>query len=110
MSRVSMTYPEYLRNQCMLDGVRIHLSPHETELLAMLLVTRPDRVAEYEAMVEVIWPNPDEQALTAMKSVTVLKYRLAGKGIEIKTERGRGLHIAEENRGGRSGEPLRLAA
>lgn len=101
MSTVSMTYPEFRRRECLVDGRLVHLSGHEAEMLLALLLTPPDRVLEKETLVEVLWPDPDTQPLTAINILTVLKYKLRSKGVKIDTAYGRGFTILEEHRGGR---------
>lgn len=96
-----MTHPEYLRQQCMVDGERKRLTPMETELVALLLVSPPDRTIEYGTLIEALWPNPDDQPLWAPNILTILKYRLRRKGITIVTVWGRGFTIPEDARGGR---------
>jgi DNA-binding response OmpR family regulator len=108
MNQVSMTHPECLRHQCRVNGTIVPLSPMETDLLAALLITKPDRVLTYETMIELLWPNPDTQALNARKIMTILKYRLQLKGVVIVTTWGRGYTIPERNRGGRPARPPRV--
>jgi hypothetical protein len=92
MKHISMTVPESLRGEVMVDGARVHLTPLEMRMVSALLVTPPDRVIETYDLIEIMWPNPDTQPETATKIITVVKYKLLTKGIEIKNCWGRGLY------------------
>jgi DNA-binding response OmpR family regulator len=102
MRHISMTVPESLRGEVMVDGARIHLTPLEMRMVSALLVTPPDRVIETYDLIEIMWPNPDTQPETATKIITVVKYKLLTKGIDIRNCWGRGLYaFPAEKRGGR---------
>jgi hypothetical protein len=99
-ARVSMTLPQYARQECGVDGRPVHLTPHEADLLATLLVSPPDRLADYDLLIEALWPDADQQPLTAINIVHVLLVRLRRKGVTIHTGWGRGLVVPPEARGG----------
>jgi DNA-binding winged helix-turn-helix (wHTH) protein len=101
MMKVSMTLPQMRRGECVLgDALIVRLTPCELSLLALLLVTPPGRVVEYDEIIETLWPDPDTQPLTAPKIISVIKYRLQLKGIHIDCYWGRGCYsIPAENRG-----------
>jgi DNA-binding response OmpR family regulator len=104
---VSMTLPQYRRRKVIVDGVPIHLTPHEAELVALLLTSSPDVTISKETLVEAIWPHPDTQAETAFKIIDVLVGRCRKKGVPIVTDWGWGFSIVER---GASAPQLRLAA
>jgi DNA-binding response OmpR family regulator len=108
MSWVAMTVPDYQRRSCVVDGHRVHMSRMQTEFLALLLVRHPHHIAEPEALIEALWPNPDTQALTATNVISQLVLRLRKRGVPIETIWGRGYRITEEAR--QPDEPLRRAA
>jgi DNA-binding winged helix-turn-helix (wHTH) protein len=104
---ISMTVPEALRGDCMVNGNRVHLTPTEHRLVSLLLLTPPGHVVETYDIIEHVWPNPDTQPETATKIISVLKYKLkSAKGIDVKTCWGRGLYaFSAESRGGRPKVP-----
>jgi DNA-binding winged helix-turn-helix (wHTH) protein len=100
--QLSMTIPEALRGEVMVDGNRVHLTPTEMRLVSLLLVTPPDSVIETYDLIEALWPNPDTQPETAPKIISVMRYKLVHKGIRIRTCWGRGMwSFSPEERGGR---------
>lgn len=103
MLTVSMTARQLARGECTVnDLIRVHLTPCEANLLALLLITPPNSVVEFDTIIEALWPNPDTQPLTTTKIISVLKYKLRKKGIEITPCWGRGVYsISAEQRGGR---------
>jgi DNA-binding response OmpR family regulator len=110
--RVAMTLPQYRRGEVSVDGVPVHLTPNEAELVALLLASPPDRGLTKETLIEAIWPNPDTQAVTAPKVIDVMVMRARKKGVPIETVWGRGFVIPEHVRDGeRAPAPyFRLAA
>jgi DNA-binding response OmpR family regulator len=91
VSEISMTWPQYRRGCCLLDGEQVYLTPTQTEIIAVLLVRR-GCVIEREDLWEWVWPNPD--AAPDMKNIDVqvckLRQRLGGV---IENEWGRGYRI-----------------
>lgn len=96
--RVSMTMPQYRRGECSVNGRPRHLNRQCTELLALLLVSPPNRVVPYDVAVEGVWPDPDSQALTAVDVLHVIVTTLRHRGVRIDTEWGRGFVIPAECR------------
>jgi hypothetical protein len=111
--RVSMTVPQLHRHECTIDGMAIPLSPHETDLLSLLLVSAPGEVVDRDTVIEAIWPDPDLQPLTALVAIRVYVAALRRIGIGIDTigfGRGcAGWRIPADCRGGIA-SPQRLAA
>jgi len=94
---IRMTWAQYRRRQC---WVRLDLSPHETELLSLLLLRRGQIVSRDE-IIEVLWPVPDDQPLDAARYIaeTLCGLRLKlGSGkyqrSPILNDHGRGWMIA----------------
>lgn len=54
---ITMTWPQYRRQQCAVEGFVLSLSAQETELLATLLLRYPNPVTIQELIVEV-YPDP----------------------------------------------------
>jgi hypothetical protein len=57
---IRMTWPEYLRCECLYYGQRVRLSPLQASVLAVLLMNRGEQIPVRE-MVECVWPHPDDQ-------------------------------------------------
>ena len=108
MPRACMTLPQYRRGEVSVDGVPVHLTPNETELVALMLVSDPNQIVDRDTFIEVIWPNPDTQPDTAPKIIDVMVMRCRKKGVPIDTSWGWGFRILEHNRGACA--PLLLAA
>ena len=70
---ISMTWPQYLRSECTVDGKVYHLCGQEREILFMLLLHR--RVAN-EDMIEHLWPDADKQPLTPLWIFRKIKCQL----------------------------------
>jgi DNA-binding response OmpR family regulator len=104
---ISMTLPQFRRNQCVVDGRTIRLSPMISEVLSMLLAAGPDRFVSRAEFVESLWPNPDCQPEFAFKIVDICVSRLRGHGVTIETLRHVGWLIP---RVAREAAPQRLAA
>jgi DNA-binding response OmpR family regulator len=86
-----MTWPQYQRCCCTVDGEHIYLTPHQTELLAVLLIRR-GRLVTREELWEAVWPDPDFAPEIKIVDVQICKVRQAVGGI-IQTEWGRGYWI-----------------
>jgi hypothetical protein len=82
--KVSMTLPQYAANECGVDGEAVLLSPQQAELLALLLVSPPDRPCAYETIAAALWPDPDRLPLGWRKQVQVLVMALRDIGIAIE--------------------------
>ena len=96
---VAMTVPQMRRRECSVDGKRWRLAPGVHRLLVILMLADPDLVVSYEDLVEMMWPDPDTQPLTAVMVIHAYMQTLRRVGVTIETERGRGLRIARESRG-----------
>lgn len=60
VGRVSLTWPNYLRRTLVVDGVSHRLTPKLMEL-ACLLVMRRGQFVPIPEIIEVLWPDPDEE-------------------------------------------------
>ena len=98
--RACMTLPQYRRGEVSIEGVAVHLTPHETELVAILLTSAPNRIVDKMTFIEAIWPDPDLQPVTAPKIVDVLVMQVRKKGVPVTTVWGHGFFVPEEGRGG----------
>jgi DNA-binding phage protein len=101
-ARITMSVPQYRRSECSVDGRPVHLFPQSAELVALLLVSPPDRCVPYDLIIEAVWPDPDSQALTAVHVLHVMVTKLRHRGVHIFTEWGRGLFLPAECRGERA--------
>jgi DNA-binding response OmpR family regulator len=103
MGTVSMTARQLVRGECVVDDLlRVHLTRSEVDMLAVLLITPPGCVVDFDTIIEAMWPNPDTQPLGTQKIISVIKYRLRLKGIETDSCWGRGIYsIPAERRGSR---------
>lgn len=97
---ISMTLPQCRRHEATIDGEVVHLTPNETELVALMLVSDPNQIVDKDTFIEAIWPNPDTQPDTAPKIIDVLVMWCRKKGVPITTVWGYGFFIPERNRGG----------
>lgn len=92
---VGMTVPQYERRQCVI--VR-RMSPKEAELLALLLVSHPDKRLELETVIETLWPDPWAQPDGASSYVSDCISHLRSLGIEIEGCKALGWRIPREAR------------
>jgi hypothetical protein len=86
-----MTWHEYCRNRCTIDGLRCRIAPAMAELLALLLLTDPKRFVSLDDILDVLWPNPDLQPETWRNVVSVHMSALVALGIQIERRVGRGM-------------------
>lgn len=103
LRRVTMTVPQYRRRYCTLwsaspstptaagGGFRQRLDPQQAEVLALLLVARPDRWVTIDTIIDDLWPGDDP--LTADKIVQVRICQLRRFGVQIANARGFGYRI-----------------
>jgi hypothetical protein len=89
--RVSMTWPEYQRGQCTIDGMRCKVGPAIAELLALLLISDPATFVGMDDILDALWPNPDRQPDTWRNVVSVYMAKLSGLGVQIERRVGRGM-------------------
>lgn len=54
-----MTWPQYKRGLCLVNGVRVRLSERQALVLAIVMM-RHDGVTHGE-LIEAIWPDPDDE-------------------------------------------------
>lgn len=54
-----MTWPQYRRRVCTLDGEPVRLSPSQAEVLSVLLM-RHGSAVPISDLVDVLYPNPDK--------------------------------------------------
>lgn len=57
---ISMTWPQYQRQECMINRMRVRLSKAQAELLFLLLVRYPEPINVQEA-VSYFFPDPDDE-------------------------------------------------
>lgn len=97
MTKISMTWPQYLRSCCSFEGRELHFQPRHTEVLLMLLLAKPEFVSR-SGMIERLYPDPDLEPDYAeeiiKKSIHFLRRQL-GKG-SIETQYGNGWRLAPE--------------
>lgn len=78
---ISMTMPQYRRRECTYRGQTVKLTPTETEIVSTLLVLR-GRHVPFNDLIEILWPNPDEEPdyayNTINKFLTFLRRKLPG--------------------------------
>lgn len=82
---VAMTWPQYRRRQCSLDGRVIRLRGQEAEILLMLLLSNPDGFLPRDQLIEAMWPDPDfepESAPISYFHVYMTRLRRLGVVIE----------------------------
>lgn len=85
--RVSMTLPQYRRRECRSGGRVRRLEPQQAELLALLLVSPPDRYLNLDTAIDALWPAAAAQPLTAHNIVRVRICQLRRLGIAIEVRR-----------------------
>lgn len=66
--RLSMTMPQARRHEVVAGGLVVRLPAGAHRLLTILMLRR-GRCVTYEEMVDIMWPDPDEQPLTAMSII-----------------------------------------
>ena len=75
MPDISMTWPEYKRSQCRLDGNVIQLRPKEVEVLLLCLLRRGQTVT-WQELVEWVYPDPDVEPYYALRNIYIYAWRL----------------------------------
>jgi DNA-binding response OmpR family regulator len=106
---VSMNWPEFQRQVCVINDEEVSLTPQETELLLILLLKHPKRHTPVSELIEAMWPNPDLEPDWAAKRLQVLVFNLRGKGVEIESRYQFGYRIPVHARGD-TPQQLELAA
>lgn len=77
-SRVSMTWPQYLRRQCKFNGKIIRLTKIEVEIVMVLLMQRPRPVLNHE-MVEAVYKLEDSEPDYALGVINTFVRRINRK-------------------------------
>jgi DNA-binding response OmpR family regulator len=75
---LSMTLPQYHRNECSVDGRKVHLTMQEKALLLTLLL-RKGHMTSLVLFIEILWENPDTQPECADDLVRSLVIRVRNK-------------------------------
>lgn len=65
---ISMTWPQYLRQECRVCDWIVALTRRETEILLLLLMRYPNPVP-MEDIISFVWPEPDLEPDIAAESV-----------------------------------------
>lgn len=89
---VSMTWPQYLRQECTVRGHRIHLPPKQLDMLLFLMLHK-GKVVQRDSIVDFLWPGADGGPLWAANMIDVYLVRLRrtlGKH-RFETMHGRGI-------------------
>jgi DNA-binding response OmpR family regulator len=73
---VTMTMPQFRRQECVVDGRIVNLSPLQTELLSILLIRR-GAYSTYSLLIELAYP--DYEPDWAHNSLRVTLYHLRAK-------------------------------
>jgi hypothetical protein len=103
-----MTWPQYLRHQCRVDGRLVRLGgKYEHQLLFLLLVNWP-RLVVYEEVIEWLWPDPDTQPLGVRLLIYSLVSRLKKRGVRIPNHFGVGLTLLQEPEPAELGDDRRV--
>lgn len=90
---ISMTWPQYLRRQCTVDGRVVALGRTEVEIISALLIAHPSPVKIPE-LIERVYPDPDLEPDYATSVLTVIIHRFRRKFPNQITNRyGLGYHL-----------------
>lgn len=104
MGLVSMTWAQYRRHECSVDGKPYRLTPQEGEILSHLLASGPIRPLGFDDFAEVLWPGEREEPFHADRLIRVVISRLRRIGIMIESRNRFGYRILAQDRVG-FGEP-----
>lgn len=97
---VSMTLPQYRRHECTINGRTVKFWwPMWSEVLALLLVSPPDRFISKSTLIEAVWPDPDFEPEYAARMIITTIHYLRSNGVEIETHYSFGWRIPEHARG-----------
>jgi DNA-binding response OmpR family regulator len=94
---VSMTWPQYRRHECTIDGVTVRLRPQQAELLSVLLVGSPVGFLHADALIEGVWPDPDREPDTAENCIAVYIGQLRRLGVTIEARFHCGRSVRQHN-------------
>ncbi len=89
---LSMTWPQYLRNECVIGNRLTKLSPRVMKLFLLLLLRRGMITSRTEA-IEWMWPDPDYEPERAQTVVAMCITDLRKVGVPIRLSYGRGFEI-----------------
>jgi DNA-binding response OmpR family regulator len=89
---VRITLPMARRHQAEINGRVIRL-PTQTYQLLELIVLRGDLFSSYDELVEMLWPDPDLQPLTARDIVQTYICRLRKLGVRFSVFHGLGYRL-----------------
>ena len=99
-----MTWPMMRRQEVQ---ITVHLSRHETEIAAALLINRP-RPLSLSDLIEVLWPDPWKRPEPdyAAQNVQGIIRELRRKGVLVRTSQrvGEGYYLPLPNKARRSAE------
>jgi hypothetical protein len=92
-----MTWPQYLRHQCRVDGRLIKMKGRlEPAIVFLLLVRGAGHLVPYVDVCEHLWPDPDLQPLDWHNALSVFLRRLRTRGLPIETRISIGLIMLQE--------------
>lgn len=88
-----MSWPQYQRGECIVDGDRVYFWPIAMVILSTLLLRRGCVISAYE-LADLCWPDPDFMPVDPEKTIMVhvCKMRRAVPDV-IETDWGRGFYI-----------------
>jgi DNA-binding response OmpR family regulator len=81
---ISMTFRQYRRNRCIIDGRSVSLTPMFAETLATLLAAGPRFVSRSE-LIENLWDNPEDEPASAWQMIDRCILGLRRSGVVIET-------------------------
>lgn len=88
MTEIGMTWPQYLRHSCSIDGREVRMTPREAELCLLFMLRRGRPMTKPE-IIEWLWPDPDDEPDWANNVINVFVRRLRKAGVPIDREAGR---------------------
>jgi hypothetical protein len=102
---ISMTWPQYQRRQCSVDGARVALEGTWADVLFALLVNDPGKFMCMSSLIEAVYPDPDLEPDYAANVIFVAFYELRKLGIALENNWGVGWRIPASERGGKKIKP-----
>jgi DNA-binding SARP family transcriptional activator len=96
---ISMTLPQASRRECLIDGRIIKLKPQQHQFLVLLLMRHPEHWVSYTDIIEYLWPDPDDQPLSARWALQKYASEFRHKyGIAVDMRRSDGYRIPAHTR------------